>query len=148
MSVISVNQSNFSSVAQHSGKPVLLDFWAPWCGPCRMMAPVLHELAEAYEGRVKMVKVNVDEAQSLAVSCGVSSIPTLAYFEGGRMKGVSVGFVPREDLERKLRANLDREVRNSTAYTMATIFNCIAESESDLLVDPELNRMSAPTGRW
>lgn len=97
-----VNKTTFEREVLQSSLPVLVDFYADWCGPCQMMAPVIHQLAEEYEGKVKMVKVNVDEAQSLAVSCGVSSIPTLAYFEGGRMKGVSVGFVPREDLERKL----------------------------------------------
>ena len=97
-----ISEAAFDQEVLHSGLPVLVDFYADWCGPCRMMAPVVHELAEAYEGKMKAVKVNVDEAGALAVSCGVSSIPTLAYFEGGRMKGVSVGFVPREDLERKL----------------------------------------------
>ena len=97
-----VNGKNFEQEVLQSDLPVLVDFYAVWCGPCQMMAPVVHELAEAYEGKVKMVKVNVDEAQDLAMSYGVSSIPTLAYFEGGQLKGVSVGFIPREDLERKL----------------------------------------------
>lgn len=97
-----VNGKNFEQEVLQSDLPVLVDFYAVWCGPCQMMAPVVHELAEAYEGKVKMVKVNVDEAQDLAMSYGVSSIPTLAYFEGGQLKGVSVGFIHREDLERKL----------------------------------------------
>ena len=97
-----VNKTTFEREVLQSSLPVLVDFYADWCGPCRMMAPVLHELAEAYEGRVKMVKVNVDEAQELAMSFGVSSIPTLAYFQGGQVKGSSVGFLPRESLEQKL----------------------------------------------
>ena len=97
-----VNKTTFEREVLQSSLPVLVDFYADWCGPCRMMAPVVHELAEAYEGKMKAVKVNVDEAGALAASYGVSSIPTLAYFEGGQLKGVSVGYVPREDLEGKL----------------------------------------------
>ncbi len=97
-----VNEKTFEQEVLQSGLPVLVDFYADWCGPCRMMAPVVHELAEAYEGKMKAVKVNVDEAGALAASYGVSSIPTLAYFEGGQLKGASVGYVPREDLEGKL----------------------------------------------
>lgn len=102
MTMTEVNGKNFAQEVLQSDLPVLVDFYADWCGPCRMMAPVVHQLAEAYAGKVKMVKVNVDEAQDLAVSFGVSSIPTLAYFQGGQMKGSSVGFIPGEDLERKL----------------------------------------------
>ena len=97
-----ISEAAFDQEVLHSGLPVLVDFYADWCGPCRMMAPVVHELAEAYEGKMKAVKVNVDEAGALAASYGVSSIPTLAYFEGGQLKGASVGYVPREDLEGKL----------------------------------------------
>lgn len=100
--MIEVNGKTFAQEVLQSELPVLVDFYADWCGPCQMMAPVVHQLAEEYEGKVKMVKVNVDQAQELAISFGVSSIPTLAYFQGGQMKGSSVGFMPREDLERKL----------------------------------------------
>lgn len=100
--MIEVNGKTFEQEVLQSELPVLVDFYADWCGPCQMMAPVVHQLAEEYEGKVKMVKVNVDQAQELAISFGVSSIPTLAYFQGGQMKGSSVGFMPREDLERKL----------------------------------------------
>lgn len=102
MTMIEVNGKTFEQEVLQSELPVLVDFYADWCGPCQMMAPVVHQLAEEYEGKVKMVKVNVDQAQELAISFGVSSIPTLAYFQGGQMKGSSVGFMPREDLERKL----------------------------------------------
>ncbi len=97
-----VNGKTFEQEVLQSDLPVLVDFYADWCGPCRMMAPVVRQLAEEYAGKVKMVKVNVDQAQELAVSYGVSSIPTLAYFQGGQMRGASVGFLAREDLERKL----------------------------------------------
>ena len=97
-----VNKTTFEREVLQSSLPVLVDFYADWCGPCQMMAPVIHQLAEEYEGKVKMVKVNVDEAQELAMSFGVSSIPTLAYFQGGQVKGSSVDFLPRESLEQKL----------------------------------------------
>lgn len=97
-----VNGTTFQQEVLQSQLPVLVDFYADWCGPCQMMAPVIHQLAEEYAGKVKMVKVNVDEAQELAMSYGVSSIPTLAYFQGGQMRGSSIGFLPRESLEQKL----------------------------------------------
>ena len=97
-----VNKTTFEREVLQSSLPVLVDFYADWCGPCQMMAPVIHQLAEEYEGKVKMVKVNVDEAQELAMSFGVSSIPTLAYFQGGQVKGSSVGCLPKESLEQKL----------------------------------------------
>ena len=97
-----VNKTTFEREVLQSSLPVLVDFYADWCGPCQMMAPVIHQLAEEYEGKVKMVKVNVDQAQELAMSFGVSSIPTLAYFQGGQVKGASVVFLPKESLEQKL----------------------------------------------
>lgn len=100
--MMKVTGENFDREVLQSDLPVLVDFYADWCGPCQMMAPVVHQLAEDRADRLKVVQVNVDEAQALAVSCGVSSIPTLAYFRGGKLRGSSVGALPRETLEEKL----------------------------------------------
>lgn len=100
--MMKVTKENFDREVLQSPLPVLVDFYADWCGPCQMMAPVVHQLAEDYAGKVNVAQVNVDEAQELAASCGVSSIPTLAYFRGGELRGTSVGFLPREALEEKL----------------------------------------------
>ncbi len=97
-----VNEQTFEQEVLQSGLPVLVDFFADWCGPCRMLSPVVRELAEEYEGKVKMVKVNVNEAGALAASFGVSNIPTLVYFQDGQVKGVSVGLTDKADLEQKL----------------------------------------------
>ena len=99
-----LNSSNFSQEVLRSDMPVLVDFYAGWCGPCRMLAPVMEQLAEEYEGKVKLVKLNVDQAPELASSYGINSIPALLYFKNGQVKGTSVGFVRKEDLERKLSA--------------------------------------------
>lgn len=99
-----ITEENFDREVLQSELPVLVDFYADWCGPCRMMAPVVHQLAEDCAGRMKAVQVNVDEAPALAASFGVSSIPTLAYFQDGKLQGSSVGFLPREALEEKLAA--------------------------------------------
>lgn len=94
MSVIQINQENFAQEVLHSDKPVLLDFWASWCGPCRMIAPVLEEVA-AERPDVKVCKVNVDEEQELAISYHVSSIPTLLVFKNGQVVKQSVGAIPK-----------------------------------------------------
>ena len=99
-----ISSNSFTQEVIQSDLPVLVDFFAEWCGPCRMLAPVMQQLSEEYEGKVKFVKVNVDQASELAVSFGVSSIPALLYFQNGQVKGASVGFAQKEDLERKLRA--------------------------------------------
>lgn len=99
-----INSAGFSQEVLQSELPVLVDFFAEWCGPCRMLAPVMQELSEKYEGKVKFVKLNVDQAPELASSFGINSIPALLYFRNGQVKGSSVGFARREDLERKLNA--------------------------------------------
>ena len=97
MSVLHVNKNDFQSVVKESTKTVLVDFWASWCGPCRMIAPVLEEVA-AERPDVKVCKVNVDEEQELAISYGVSSIPTLLVFKNGQLVNKSIGAIPKQKI--------------------------------------------------
>lgn len=99
-----INSSSFKQEVLQSDIPVLVDFFADWCGPCRMLGPVLEQLAQQYAGRVKIVKVNVDQSPELAAPFGINSIPALLYFRDGKVKGTSVGLLSKEDLERKLHA--------------------------------------------
>ncbi len=96
------SDSTFDADVIGSDLPVLVDFWAPWCGPCRMVAPIVEELAEEYEGKVKFVKLNTDENPQVAGKYGIRSIPTLLVFKGGKPVGQIVGFRPKSDLEKRL----------------------------------------------
>ncbi len=97
MSVITVTKENFTDEVINSDKPVLLDFWAGWCGPCMMMSPVVDEVAEENPD-IKTGKVNVDEQPELAQSFGVESIPMLAYIKDGKLADYSIGYVPKENV--------------------------------------------------
>lgn len=100
MSLI-LDESNFESEVLNSTIPVVVDFWAPWCGPCRSMAPIIDDLAKEFEGRVKVGKVNVDENRTLAGSYSVMSIPTLIIFKAGKVEDKLVGYTPKASLVKK-----------------------------------------------
>ncbi len=97
MAEITITKDNFNEEVMNSDKPVLVDFWASWCGPCRMLGPVIAEIAEEYEGSVKVGKVNVDEQPELANKFGVSAIPTVLLIKNGEIAATSVGYRPKED---------------------------------------------------
>ena len=102
MAELTLTKENFGEEVLSSNIPVLVDFWASWCGPCRMLAPTVEEIAEEYEGKIKVGKVNVDDEMQLAQNYGISSIPTLILFENGEVKNQVVGFVPKKSIEEML----------------------------------------------
>ena len=102
--IVTLTQENFASEVLQSLTPVLVDFWAEWCGPCKAIAPILTELADEYDGRVKIGKVNIDEQQGLAAEYGIRAIPTLLLFDKGQVADQIVGLRGKRDLK----ASFDR----------------------------------------
>jgi thioredoxin len=105
-SIMEVNDSNFDQDVLKSDKPVLIDFWAAWCGPCRALAPIVDELATAYEGKVKVAKMDVDRNSATPMRYGVRGIPTLLVFKGGQVKEQIVGYVPKEQIQKAIDKHL------------------------------------------
>jgi thioredoxin 1 len=101
-----VNDATFEQEVLKATSPVMVDFWAPWCGPCRMVAPIVEELAEEYDGKVSFVKLNTDDNPVTASRYGIRSIPTLLVFKEGQPVGAIIGFRPKSDLRRRLDAAL------------------------------------------
>ena len=98
MATVKVDTSNFKSEVLESAEPVVVDFWAEWCGPCKMIAPSLEEISTEMAGKVKVAKINIDENPDIAAQYGVRSIPTLAMFKGGEVADIKVGASPKSAL--------------------------------------------------
>ena len=103
---VAVTDDNFSTEVLDANVPVLVDFWAAWCGPCRMVAPIVEELASEYDGRAKVAKLDVDAAQKTAMEFGIRSIPTLLIFKEGKVSDQVIGAIPKERIAEKLDAAL------------------------------------------
>ena len=100
--MVNLTEANFSEEVTNSPLPVLVDFWAEWCGPCKMIAPLLDELASEYDGKVKVAKVNIDEQQNLATQHGIRAVPTLLLFKEGEVAEQIVGVKSKRDLKASL----------------------------------------------
>ena len=106
MGVLHLDEKNFDAEVLKSGLPVLVDFWAEWCGPCRMLTPIVEEVAKELTGKLKVGKVNVDECQELAANYNILSIPTLLVFKQGQVVDQMVGAMPKDQLLAKLKSKI------------------------------------------
>ena len=111
MAEIIITEENFENEVLNSDKPVLVDFWAQWCGPCRMLGPIIEEIANDYEGKVKVGKVNVDEQPNLASKYGIASIPTVIVFKNGKPEKTLVGLRSKNEIEKLLSEGVIRNTR-------------------------------------
>jgi len=107
--VIELTDSTFDQVVHSSDVPVLVDFWAPWCGPCRMMAPIVEEIADKYAGRAKVCKLNTDDARDSAMEFGITAIPTTILFKNGQVQKKWVGLTSKKDLAAAIDQLLSQE---------------------------------------
>ena len=103
--ITTLNEQNFKDTISTAAVPVLVDFWAPWCGPCKAIAPILEELSGELDGKVQITKVNVDENSAIAAEYNIRAIPTLLLFKNGSLADQFVGMVGKDDLKAKLEAN-------------------------------------------
>ncbi len=104
--ITNLTTDTFKSAVSTSATPLLVDFWAPWCGPCKAIAPVLDELANEFDGKLSIAKVNIDENESIAAEFGIRAIPTMLLFKGGRVIEQIVGLMPKAALKTKLAAQI------------------------------------------
>jgi thioredoxin len=102
MKTITITDGNFDEEVTKSDKPVLIDFWATWCGPCKMIAPIVEELVDEYDGKAKIGKLDVDNNQQTAIKFGVRSIPTILIFKDGKLKDTIIGAVPKAQIVQRL----------------------------------------------
>jgi len=106
MKLVEITDDNFETEVTNSDKPVLIDFWAVWCGPCKLIAPIVEELSTEYDGKVKIGKLDVDSNQQTSIKFGVRSIPTLLLFKDGKLKETIIGAVPKKNIVDKLNSIL------------------------------------------
>lgn len=104
--IFEVNDANFDQEVLKSDQPVMVDFWAAWCGPCLALAPLVHEIAKSYQGKVRVAKMDVDKNMATPQRYGVRGIPTLLIFRGGQVREQIVGYVPKETIQKALDKNL------------------------------------------
>ena len=101
-----VTDSNFNEVVERAEMPVVVDFWATWCGPCRMISPIIDKMAEKYDGKVSVVKCNVDESTEIPMKFGIRNIPTILFFKNGEIVDRVVGAVPQAEIEKRIESIL------------------------------------------
>jgi len=119
-SIVELNDANFDQEVLNSEQPVLVDFWAAWCGPCKALAPTVHEIAAQYAGKVKVAKMDVDRNQATPMRYGIRGIPALLLFKGGKVADQIVGYVPKDIIERSLAKVVSVETAANAATAAAT----------------------------